>query len=633
VLTGQHTPLRALRSGTEVRPFRDFEVVGSAAIFVVAARVHRSSWVLTVGLLLTVGLTLALRNRLGAKIVSALIKILLVAFVAVLVSARANAMLKAFKTEGGPITFTGTLRSDPAVGNGATTAVIEVGSRRYRLSGRGFPGASLRRLSAGHVVTGTGSVRVMPKRSWRIAKHLVGDLEMKELRQTSKGSSIGRLANNVRATLLASSAHFGRTDRALFAGFVLGDARDQPVWVTDEFRAAGLTHLLVVSGQNVAFVLAIARPLLNRLRRRRRLLLTFAILFLFAVVTRFEPSVQRAAVMAALSSGALTFGRPQRSLRILALTVCVLCIYDPMLAWSVGFGLSVGACSGLAILTPKLESVLRGPSWIRTPLATTLGAQCGASLVMVPIFGGVPVVSIIANLLALPAAEPVMSWGIAAGLPAGVLGRFVGSGPARIVHLPTEVCLWWVRSVARVCSQLPLGQFSMVHLFGGGVVILLLRRGTSTRIVTFISLLTFAFPAIWTWTRPSSLLEVSVGRSATAWGVRGAAVRTVDVLILDYGSSAIDVLEGLRRNRIGAIDLVVVRSGGRLQRDVITAIAARRDVGAVLSASRAFAGSVRPLVEARPGTVVKSGRHLVVIDAVEGGRLGLHVESVQFPVG
>jgi competence protein ComEC len=486
-------------------------------------------------------------------------------------------------------------------------------------------------MSAGNTVAGEGSLRAVRERSWRIAKHLVADIEVRELHKTSAGNYLNRFANGIRSKLLGSSAHFGSTDRALFAGFVLGDARDQSVWVTDEFRAAGLTHLLVVSGQNVAFVLAVARPLLQRLRRRRRFAATLAILFVFAIVTRFEPSVQRAAVMAAFSSGALTIGRPQRSLRILALTVCALCFYDPLLAWSVGFGLSVGACAGLAILTPRLESILRGPTWLRTPLATTIGAQCGASLVMIPIFGGVPVVSILANLLALPAAEPVMSWGIAVGLPTGVASRFLGSTPARIAHLPTEACLWWVRSVARVCAQLPLGEFSLTHLVGAVVIALLLRSGRSTRVVGVLGVLTFCVPLFRDWVRRPSTVELTVARSATAWGVRGSAVRSADVLIVDYGASAIDVLEGLRHQRIGAVNLVVVRSGGRPQRDVVTAIAARREVGAVLVASRAFAGSVRPLVEARPGTVVESGRHLVLVETVEGGRLSVRVVPAVVP--
>jgi len=42
-----------------------------------------------------------------------------------------------------------------------------------------------------------------------------------------------------------------------------------------------------------------------------------------------------------------------------------------------------------------------------------------------------------ANVLALPAAGPVMMWGLAAGLPAGVLG----GTPARLVHVPTDTIL------------------------------------------------------------------------------------------------------------------------------------------------------------------------------------------------
>ena len=85
--------------------------------------------------------------------------------------------------------------------------------------------------------------------------------------------------------------------RALLAGLVLGDDRDQPAVLRDAFSAVGLTHLLAVSGQNVAFVLAAAGPLLRRLRLGPRLAAVLVLLAFFALVTRFEPSVLRAAVM------------------------------------------------------------------------------------------------------------------------------------------------------------------------------------------------------------------------------------------------------------------------------------------------------------------------------------------------
>ena len=59
--------------------------------------------------------------------------------------------------------------------------------------------------------------------------------------------------------------------RSLYTGLVIGDDREQPADLADAFRGAGLTHLLAVSGQNVAFALALAGPLLRRLRLWPRL--------------------------------------------------------------------------------------------------------------------------------------------------------------------------------------------------------------------------------------------------------------------------------------------------------------------------------------------------------------------------
>ena len=73
--------------------------------------------------------------------------------------------------------------------------------------------------------------------------------------------------------------------------------------------------------------------------------------------------------------------------------------------------------------------------------------------VLVPVFDGLPVASLPANLLAVPVAGPLMMWGIAAGLPAGLVG-----GPvARLVHVPTEIMVAWVAAVARWGAGLPAG--------------------------------------------------------------------------------------------------------------------------------------------------------------------------------
>src|SRR5439155_3081728 len=97
--------------------------------------------------------------------------------------------------------------------------------------------------------------------------------------------------------------------------------RDLPAGVAADFRAAGLSHLLVVSGANVTFALALVAPLLRRFGLVGRLTGGLAVLVMFCAMTRFEPSVLRAGVMSGLALLAAFLGRPVPGLRLLALAV------------------------------------------------------------------------------------------------------------------------------------------------------------------------------------------------------------------------------------------------------------------------------------------------------------------------
>ena len=61
----------------------------------------------------------------------------------------------------------------------------------------------------------------------------------------------GRIANSLRRTIESGARSLARDERALFTGLVYGDDRAQSPLTADDFDAAGLTHLLAVSGQNV----------------------------------------------------------------------------------------------------------------------------------------------------------------------------------------------------------------------------------------------------------------------------------------------------------------------------------------------------------------------------------------------
>jgi len=241
------------------------------------------------------------------------------------------------------------------------------------------------------------------------------------------------------------------SERGLYLGFVVGDTRLVSLETAALFQRAGLTHLLAVSGANVAFVLAAAAPLLRRLRMRGRALGALAVIGFFATVTRFEPSVLRASAMAALAVLAQASGRPASGLRLLALATTGLVMLDPFLVWSIGFRLSVGASLGILALAAPIGRRCPGPRWLAEPLSVTAAAQIGVAPVAIPVFGGLPVAALPANLLVAPVVGPLMMWGIVAGTIAGALGERA----AGVLHIPTHVAISWVRLVARGTDALP----------------------------------------------------------------------------------------------------------------------------------------------------------------------------------
>ena len=213
------------------------------------------------------------------------------------------------------------------------------GGRRLLVVASGDAGARLRLLSAGDRVSLSGRLAPLEgfDSSWRW-RHAVAQLHATDvLAFSAPGSPLARIANSTRALVLAGADRLAPADRALLAGFLLGDTRGIPSIVRDHFRASGLTHLLAVSGENVAFVLALFAPVLRRLGLRGRLIGGVAILVLFGTMTRWEPSVLRAITMAGLALLAGYLGRPTAGLRALALAVLVLLAADPFLVHSVGF--------------------------------------------------------------------------------------------------------------------------------------------------------------------------------------------------------------------------------------------------------------------------------------------------------
>ena len=155
----------------------------------------------------------------------------------------------------------------------------------------------------------------------------------------------------------------------LLPGLSIGDTSALVAEVDDDFRAAGLTHLLAVSGANLAVLTGAASAALRGLRADPgcRAAMAGAVLVGFVVLARPSPSVVSAAVMGAVTLVALAAGRARSALPALTAAVIVLLFADPALAVDAGFGLSVSATAALVLLAPRWAAALEAPACRASP--------------------------------------------------------------------------------------------------------------------------------------------------------------------------------------------------------------------------------------------------------------------------
>jgi competence protein ComEC len=267
-------------------------------------------------------------------------------------------------------------------------------------------------------------------------------------------SLIERLAGRVRSGLRTATAPLSPGAGGLLPGLVDGDVSRLPPDIVTDFKTTGLTHVVAVSGANVAIVLgavlAVARWV--GLRRRGQAWAGVLAIVTFVVVARPQPSVLRAAAMGLVAVLALATGRRRRALPALCAAVLGLVFVDPMLARSVGFALSVLATASLLVVAPRLRDrwARTMPRWIAEALSVPSAATLVCAPLIASISGRVSLAAIPANLLAEPAVAPATILGVitACVAPWWTTGA---RAVARVAALPCD----WLLFVAHTFARLP----------------------------------------------------------------------------------------------------------------------------------------------------------------------------------
>ena len=273
-------------------------------------------------------------------------------------------------------------------------------------------------------------------------------------------------------------------ESALFTAMLLGDQSDLDEAFKRDYRAAGIAHVLAVSGLHVGYIAWIVNRLLLCLGLSRRQSFWAMPVFLFGYVflTGCSASAVRAALMYLMVCGGWKQGRPSDSMTGLALAFIVLALIDPLGVQQAGFVLSFSAVAGILLLYRPIRALLgkldrsKRHSWLRqrivapamSSVSVSAAAQLGVTPATIQFFHRLPLWSVVANLFAAPLIALAFPMAIAAlglsaiSMEAGRALGFVADGLMHVMSLGAG----WVASWPGAVLRLPSWPVYLLALYG-----------------------------------------------------------------------------------------------------------------------------------------------------------------------
>lgn len=388
-----------------------------------------------------------------------------------------------------------------------------------------------------------------------------------DLRRLGPSSNpIIRASNYFRLRMTEAAVRTAGTHAGLLLGVVIGDESKISDSFKEDFRASGLSHLTAVSGANVAMVLGFIMVVLSALGigRRGRIAGGLLAVGMFTVITRWEPSVLRAALMASIALAAFLFGRRATAIHGLGLAFIALAAIDPNSLWSVGFQLSFAATAGILVIGPLiLKRLERLPSLLAQALAVGASAQIAVLPLLAAHFGRLSLVALPANLAAFALIAPATVIGFAGGL-VSLLSIAAGA----IVMKPAVLCVMVLEGISHLFGGSRLSEVQLPN-FGVGALIaayaaiaaIVLRLGPRPRwarwpavIALFVFVLAGLVP-IATSAAPAGMritfFDVGQGDAALIEDPSGARI------LIDGGPAPLLLARTLARRGYDRIDVVV----------------------------------------------------------------------------
>lgn len=436
----------------------------------------------------------------------------------------------------------------------------------------------------------------------------------------------------LRATFLYRLGGVNADSEALVAGLAIGERELLSPEVAIQMKTLSLTHLVAVSGANLAIIMGVAYLIgaASGISRNARFIFALSVMVCYVLVVGPESSVLRAATMATFVAIGLWLGRGTKPIISLAWAVIFLLAIDPGLATDFGFALSALATVGLLTMALPIYNLLAQyiPKLIAIGIAASFSAQLATTPVLLMLQPSIPIYSVLANLIVEPVVAPVTILGILSlilAFPFPVLSTMV----SWLASLGT----WWITLVAGEMSTWPAAR---VHFVAGPAGVVLAALIVLISLALYQPKLAKFRPVLASGLAGTLLFSIAWSTSdmvrhrefAGDWDVINCDVGQGDALLVrsagrvalvDVGREPARINSCLESLGIEVIDLLVISHFDADHAGGITGALSGRSVGtAVISGFR----DDRPLVAIVSKALEESGTKILAGFAGMNGALG-----------
>ncbi len=259
---------------------------------------------------------------------------------------------------------------------------------------------------------------------------------------------------------------------------LLGQKESLGKEVKQAYSATGTQHILAVSGLHVGIIYSILLFPLTYFKqeghalRKSYLLLVMALIWTYALMTGFSPSVVRAVVMFSLVTLGQMRKRKPSIWNILAFSALLLLVLDPAVQTDLGFQLSYSAVAGIVGLQPILLRMWapsnRVLDYFWQMATVTLAAQLITSPLTLHYFHTFPTYFLVANLLIVPLSYLILCAGVPFLLLAWIprVGSTLGAIVDFLLFVQNEITYTLQDLPAAVWQGIQLSLVGMLAIWG-----------------------------------------------------------------------------------------------------------------------------------------------------------------------